>query len=73
MFRHLVLTRLINPGSKLKTIDYMLCYQGIPVSKDSVYRFLDKLQGSYKEKVEQIAFAHTLKVHQGISGYYFMI
>lgn len=71
MFRYLVLTRLINPGSKLKTIDYLFRYQGIPVSKDSVYRFLDKLQGIYKEKVEQIAFAHTLKVHQGNIGIVF--
>jgi hypothetical protein len=28
LFRHLVITRLVNPGSKLKTIDYLLRYQG---------------------------------------------
>ena len=29
MFRHLVLTRLYNPGSKLKAIDYLRNYLGI--------------------------------------------
>jgi transposase len=71
MFRHLVITRLVNPGSKLKTIDYLFRYQGINVSKDSVYRFLDKLHKTHKDKVEQIAFSHTLKVHHGNIGIVF--
>ena len=29
MFRHLVITRLFHPGSKLKAIDYLYRYQGI--------------------------------------------
>jgi len=32
---------------------------------DAVYRFLDKLNNRLKEKVEQIAFAHTLSVLEG--------
>ena len=32
---------------------------------DAVYRFLDKLNSKLKDQVEQIAFAHTLKVLQG--------
>lgn len=71
LFRHLVITRLINPGSKLKTIDYLLRYQGIKIGKDAIYRFLDKLQGIYKEKVEQISFSHTLKVQNGHIGIVF--
>jgi transposase len=71
LFRHLVITRLINPGSKLKTIDYLLRYQGIKIGKDAIYRFLDKLHGHYKEEVEQIAFSHTLKVQNGHIGIVF--
>ncbi|HZK93051.1 MAG TPA: IS1634 family transposase [Prolixibacteraceae bacterium] len=71
LFRHLVITRLINPGSKLKTIDYLLRYQGIKIGKDAIYRFLDKLHGHYKENVEQIAFSHTLKVQNGHIGIVF--
>jgi transposase len=43
MFRHLVVSRLFSPGSKLKTIDYLERYQGISYSTDKIYRFLDKL------------------------------
>ena len=32
------------------------------MSVDSIYRFLDKLQGSLKHQVEQIAFEHTFKI-----------
>jgi hypothetical protein len=36
MFRHLVITRLFNPGSKLKTIDYLLRYQGVSYHPDKI-------------------------------------
>ena len=32
---------------------------------DAIYRFLDKLNNTLKEQVEQIAFAHTLRVLRG--------
>jgi len=62
LFRHLVIARLSYPGSKLKTIDYLYHYLSIQITVDAVYRFLDKLQSSLKEQVEQIAFAHTKSV-----------
>jgi len=65
MFRHLVIARLAFPLSKLKTIDYLYRYQGTQLDIDAVYRFLDKLNNKLKDEVEQIAFAHTLKVLQG--------
>jgi len=65
LFRHLVISRLAFPLSKLKTIDYLYRYQGVMLDIDAVYRFLDKLNNTLKEKVEQIAFAHTLNVLSG--------
>lgn len=65
LFRHLVLARLAFPLSKLKTIDYLYRFQGVMLDIDAVYRFLDKLNNKLKDQVEQIAFAHTLKVLQG--------
>jgi transposase len=65
LFRHLVIARLAFPLSKLKTIEYLYRFQGIMLDLDTVYRFLDKLNSKLKEGVEQIAFAHTLKVLQG--------
>jgi len=43
LFRHLVVSRLFSPGSKLKTIDYLERYQGITYTSDKIYRFLDTL------------------------------
>lgn len=65
LFQHLVIARLAYPLSKLKTVDYLYRYQGIHVDIDAVYRFLDKLNDKLKSRVEQIAFAHTLKTLQG--------
>jgi len=77
MFRHLVIGRLFNPGSKLKTIDYLERYHGITYSIDKIYRFLDTLckkadnscparkhrqETDIKELVEQITFEHTKRV-----------
>jgi transposase len=73
IFRHLVITRLYNPGSKLKTIDYLYRYQGISYSIDKIYRFLDNLchydelfesQG-IKSEVEEITFCHTKRTLGG--------
>jgi transposase len=76
LFRHLVVSRLFSPGSKLKTIDYLERYQGITYCKDKIYRFLDMLckkeneiekmeqkkEADIKAKVEQIAFEHAKHV-----------
>jgi len=76
MFRHLVITRLFHPGSKLKTIDYLHRYQGLSYSTDKIYRFLDNLcwkkqvedktEGEdIKTQVERITFNHTRSVVRG--------
>ncbi len=65
LFRHLVIARLAFPLSKLKTVDYLRRYQGKEIEINTVYRFLDKLSGKLKLKVEQIAFAYTLEVLGG--------
>lgn len=65
LFRHLVISRLAFPLSKLKTVDYLFRYQGINIGVSSVYRFLDKLNERLKEQVEQISFEHTKKILGG--------
>ena len=62
LFRQLVLARLCFPVSKLKTIDYLHKYYSIQVDEDKVYRYLDKLYNTQKEKVQQISYQHTLKI-----------
>lgn len=60
LFRHLVLTRLVYPVSKLKTIDYLYKYKNIFIEKDKIYRYLDKLNNKYKKQLQQISYNHTL-------------
>ena len=59
LFRDIVVTRLVHPSSKLKTVDYLYRYRGLETSVDAIYRFLDKLNSVYKEQAEQIAYQHT--------------
>lgn len=66
LFRHIVIARLTYPTSKLKTVDYLLRYQGLKISADSIYRFLDKLHHTYKDQAESIAFQYTRKILKGI-------
>ena len=65
LFRHLVIARLAFPLSKLKTIEYLYRFEGIMLNIDTIYRFLDKLNGQLKEQVEQIAFTNTRKLLGG--------
>jgi len=62
LFRHLVLARLAFPLSKLKTVDYLYRYGGIDIKASNIYRFLDKLNNSLKDQVEQISFKHTKRL-----------
>lgn len=62
LFRHLVITRLAFPVSKLKTVAYLLWHKGVSVGVDKVYRYLDKLHDKQKEAVQQISYQHTRQV-----------
>ncbi len=62
LFRHLVITRLVYPVSKLKTVDYLAKYKGVQLSVYSIYRYLDKLQKHQIEQVKNISLKHTLQL-----------
>lgn len=62
LFRHLVITRLVYPASKLKTVDYLFKYQGIQLSVYSIYRYLDKLQQQQIKQIKNISLQHTLQL-----------
>ena len=66
LFKSLVISRLIYPGSKLELINYLSYFKNIDISSDKIYRFLDTLyQDQIKSKVEQCVFGHTLKIMNG--------
>jgi len=62
LFRHLVITRLCFPVSKLKTTDYLFKYQGIIMDVERIYRYLDKFYSKRKDKARQISYEHTLGI-----------
>jgi transposase len=65
LFRQLVLARICNPVSKLKTVDYLRKYHSQHFDEDAIYRYLDKLYNTQKEAVQQISYEHTLKILDG--------
>lgn len=65
LFRHLVITRLVYPVSKLKTTDYLYKHKGLKVSVYSIYRYLDKLHKEQLDKVKEISLSHTLNLFGG--------
>lgn len=65
LFRHLVITRLCNPVSKLKTTDYLFKFKGISIDVERIYRYLDKLHDKQRERIQEISYLHTLKILEG--------
>jgi transposase len=62
LFRHLVITRLIYPGSKLKTADYILQYKGLYTNEDRIYRYMDRFDKNHKETAIALTFEHTKRI-----------
>lgn len=62
LFRQLVFSRICFPVSKLRTTDYLFKYHSIRVDVDKIYRYMDKLGSTQKEKVQQISYNHTLNI-----------
>lgn len=65
LFRHLVISRITSPSSKLKTVRYLQQYKNLDYNVQEVYRYLDKLVVHQKEMVERISYQHTLKILGG--------
>jgi transposase len=65
LLQYLIIARISNPASKLKTTEYLRRYCDINVSEDKIYRYLDKLYKEQKELIQQISYNHTLKILEG--------
>jgi hypothetical protein len=71
ILKHLVIALLCHPTSKAGTVDYLKSYFDEDVELYKIYRYLDKLHKSQKEKIQQISVSHTLKVLGGKIGFVF--
>ena len=70
-FHHLVLCRLVCPGSKLRTVEYFRKHLNLDLSVYSIYRYLDEIDHSLKPIIEQITFEHTKKLLRNNIGVVF--
>lgn len=66
LFRHLAISRVISPSSKLKTVRYMQEYLHEHCHVQRIYRYMDKLHDQQKQRVENISLEHTKKVLGGV-------
>ena len=65
LLQYLIIARISNPASKLKTAEYLRRYCNISINEDKIYRYLDKLYKEQKEQIQQISYKHTLTVLKG--------
>ena len=71
ILKQLVIARLSQPMSKLATVDYLKSYFDEDIKLHKIYRYLDKLYHTQKDRVQQISIAHTKKILGGKIGLLF--
>lgn len=71
ILRHLVIARVCQPQSKVATVEYLKSCFDEDVQLHSIYRYMDKLYSTQREKVQQISVTHTMKVLGGRIGLVF--
>lgn len=69
--RQLVVSRVCQPMSKLATVDYLRRYCGHDVDINKLYRYMDKLDESMRDKVQQVSVEHTTRILGGRIGLVF--
>ena len=71
VLRHLVIARVCQPQSKVATVEYLKSYFDEDVRLHSIYRYMDKLYNTQREKVQQISVGHTMRILGGQIGIVF--
>lgn len=67
----LVVSRIVMPGSKLRTVDYLKRHSKIDVGVHAIYKFLDKLTDNVIDDIQDITFKYTNHVLEGQVGLVF--
>jgi transposase len=66
LLRHLIISRLLYPGSKLRTVEYLSRHYQEHYAISSVYRYLDQLNQGHKQQLQLISYQHTLRLFDGV-------
>jgi len=62
LFKALVISRILYPGSKLYLIDYYRIYKKEIIDKNQIYRFLDRLyKTDLKQQIEKCVYDSTIR------------
>jgi len=62
LFKSLVISRILYPGSKLYLSDYLFYFKEMEITEDKIYRFLDTLYDEkIKLQIEKCVYESTLK------------
>ncbi len=65
LLKDLVMYRVVYPRSKLKTTEYLQRYAGKIYTEDDIYRYMDKLHSTLKDKIQEISYKHTTSLFAG--------
>jgi transposase len=71
ILRHLVVSRICHPRSKVATVDYLKSYFDEDIELHKIYRYLDKLSDTQKDIIQRISIEHTRKLLGGKIGVVF--
>lgn len=71
ILKHLVISRICQPQSKVATVDYLKSYFDEDVELYKIYRYLDKLSDTQKDLIQNISVEHTRKILGGKIGIVF--
>lgn len=71
ILRHLVIARVCHPQSKVATVAYLKSYFDEDVRLHHIYRYMDKLYNTQREKIQQISVEHTMRILGGRIGVVF--
>ena len=58
----LVISRLVMPGSKLRTVEYLKRHSKIDVGVHAIYKYMNKLDDSVIDHIQAITFNYTRKI-----------
>ena len=71
ILRHLVIARVCHPRSKVATVAYLKSCFDEDVRLHSIYRYMDRLYSTQREKIQQISVEHTMRILGGRIGVVF--
>ena len=65
LLKNIVLCRIASPSSKRSSVFWLNKHAGLKLKLDHVYQMMDKIDKTFRERLQKKALAAALQVHQG--------